>query len=232
MTALRASVLLLLLSASAFGDYPELTKKAKAGDTAAQLQLAESYELDWIDENPPLPKEESLKRAMHWYEAAIKAGSREAHHRLAGIYDAALEGDEARKNAILHYTKAAERGHSHAQVRLAGIYLHHEEPANPKLAFKYYRMAAANPELPQAYARYQLGRLFEEGLGTRQDKKQALAHYFWGLSIHKIPPENIMERIDQLQKELPKQDVESATQMMLDLKKEFLEQRKKHRAKD
>lgn len=157
----------------------ELTAKAKAGDTAAQFELAEHY------------RDEGLK----WYQKAAGAENVLAQRRLGIIYNgesavapdivlstnwftlAAANGDTVSQRALGLYvaagypdtvgdsaaalkwlTMAAEQGDAEAQYWLSLLYNGESDiPANDELALKW-KSAAALQGHP--YAQYQLGEYY------------------------------------------------------------------------
>lgn len=98
--------------------------------------------------------------------------------------------------AIHWYRMAAEKGFSRAQANLAAIYLQGEEgtPVNYDEAHKWFAAAAVQN---LAVAQYNLGLMYELGLGVEKNEARALGWY--NLAAKSGQPEAI-ERLSQLVK--------------------------------
>jgi TPR repeat protein len=71
--------------------------------------------------------------------------------------------------------QAAALGHVAAHEWLGFVYRWFGTPGQRRLSFKHYKIAAeAGPSTSQANAEYQVGRAYDEGIGVRRDRRQAL----------------------------------------------------------
>jgi len=119
---LRLSVLTLaaLFFASASSAAPgapaadELREKARSGDVAAQLQLAEEY---LLGQNRP----GNQVLAAYWYRQAAEQGSAEGEYNLGCCYEYGWGVAKCRHRALELYSRAAERGLSAAASRRAHL---------------------------------------------------------------------------------------------------------------
>lgn len=187
----------------------ELTAKAKAGDTAAQFELAEHY------------RDEGLK----WYQKAASGENVLAQRRLGIIYNgesviapdtilsaswfarAAANGDTVSQRALGLYaaagypgaavdsaaalkwlTAAAEQGDAEAQYRLSILYNGEGDiPADDELALRW-KTAAALQGHP--YAQYQLGEYYSRQKNYEEASK-------WFTSAAELSPSLIKYAVAQ-----------------------------------
>ena len=121
------------------------TAQAEAGDTAAQLSLANLYDLgQGVTRDPAM--------AYAWYRRAAASGSPAAEFNVAAMCDT---GDGVQHNvaeAALWYGRAAAHGNRRAQYNLGQLYATGDGvPRNPDQAEAWFRAAAA--DLPAAAER-------------------------------------------------------------------------------
>ena len=126
-------------------------KKAKLGDSTAQLELGNLF--FYGDEHTP----QAYPRAISWYRKALKNGNKTAAFNLAICYDAPYGVERNLIKAQELYLIAIEAGVKPALLNYALI---QTELNNPKVA-KRYLLLAANEGVPSASRIYAL--TFKDG---------------------------------------------------------------------
>ena len=107
---------------------------------------------------------------MLHFKLAAKAGNKKAYRRLGYMYEVGY-GDAKNQNiAIKYYQLAIEQGDHYSMHNLANIYFSRKEY---KQAFKYYSKSI----LKSDYSAYDLGILYEFGLGAEKNMGAALKLY-------------------------------------------------------
>ena len=85
------------------------------------------------------------------------------------------------------YRKAVAEGNAFAAFSLAGLYQRGQGvPQSDEKAFSLYQMAAEDERHPNAYARYEMGRMYREGRGTERNlmkSKQWFKKAFDGFTL-------------------------------------------------
>jgi TPR repeat protein len=104
------------LAESAHGRLEELSKKALAGDTKAQLQMGLAYEFG-------NGAEKNIDRAMHWYRIAADRGDPVAQTDLGYLYETGANGPKDQAEAAKWYMRAALAGLTRAKFNLGVLYL-------------------------------------------------------------------------------------------------------------
>jgi TPR repeat protein len=147
-------------------------KAAEAGNTRAQLQLAERY----LEGKGGLPKDPA--KAVQWVRKAAEAGNSNAQLNLMVMYLKGLAGLKADPaEAVKWARKAAEAGNAKGQLVLGTMYLQGlgELRRDPAAAVRWFRKAADQGEVN---AEYNLGLLHERGLaGFDRDRAEAVRWY-------------------------------------------------------
>ncbi|CAG8533690.1 13737_t:CDS:1 [Ambispora leptoticha] len=120
-----------------------------------------------------------IKRAFQMFHHSAELGDPIAQSELGFFYNNELGTTRNRKMAYIWYKRSAEQGYPLGQSNLAYWYLTggcrvDVEKSNGKKAFYWYSKASA-AGLASAEAR--LGLLFQKGIGTMQDKHEALRYY-------------------------------------------------------
>ena len=193
----RYSILLLLLAmlfpATGYGDDIErIMREARQGYNSAQYNLGERY-------RNGEGVEQDFKKAAYWFKRAADWGSsfqsrsldaQNARNSLGemlmnGEATPRYEGSEARSDAFDLFLKAAREGHSKAQYNLGwGLkygkivdkYNQYNYDATYwfKKAFNSYKKEA---ERGDAFAKFSLGEMYENGEGVSQSDEQASIWY-------------------------------------------------------
>ena len=145
--------------------FDQILNDAEAGNTEAQVGLAEIYAIG-------AGVEQNLREAEKWYRRAAEAGHPEAQLALGNLCAGAPQERRAHSDAVIWYRRAADQGLKEAQYNLAlmyqtgrGVALDLAESA------KWYRHAAE-----QGYADAQacLGHLYMTGKGVEKNIAEAL----------------------------------------------------------
>lgn len=150
------------------------SKAAEQGEANAQSALGFLYE-----KGAGVAKD--MKQAFIWYSKAAEQGIAPVQYRLGVCY---INGDGVAKDqaqAIVWFKKAAEQGNEDAQKALARL---HETPkTSNRLSytksedkqFNEYLLAARADDIQ---AQYNVGKCYEEGIGTEKDRDMALFWYY------------------------------------------------------
>jgi cell division septation protein DedD len=164
---------LLLASSLSLADnvVDALLAKAKAGDPAAQFDIATLYlNGDGVPENK--------KMAVNWFTKAAEQGDRDAQYNLGEMYVNGVGVNPDMKEAVSWYTRAAKQGDKTAQGRLANIYYAGEGvTADEKQAYIWIYLAAAGepPDSIPAKNRNMLAdKLGKEAAETLEKQAHAL----------------------------------------------------------
>jgi TPR repeat protein/AcrR family transcriptional regulator len=158
---------------AAIAPLDRLTKLAEAGNTNAELAIANRY----LDSSGPMHDAKAGTRwmaraaghgnvvaqyglgslyqrgvgtkadpvlAMHWFDAAALNGNRKAMHDLAIAYAEGLGGVKSPSEAVRWFSRAAGLGYVDSQFNLAVLYERGDGvPQNLVDAYKWYAIAAA-----------------------------------------------------------------------------------------
>lgn len=110
-------------------------------------------------------------------ELTLKAeqGDARAQFRLGMAYYNGDRIEKSQEKAFEWWTKAAEQGVEDADYCLGCIYL---EKKKFSIAYKYYLKAIKDPLINEAG--FQLGVIYENGLGVEIDKDKAIEYYKMG----------------------------------------------------
>ena len=147
--------------------FPEVVRRAKAGDPKWQLALGNAY----FEGNLQLKDD---IEAIKWITLASDAGHIPAHVRLGYIYDHVPGTLRDEKLAFSYYYKAAISGHAESQYQIAGrFYGAKGVAANNVAAYAWANLSAANSN--QSAAGYR-DRVVGSGmLPTQIDEAQKLS---------------------------------------------------------
>ena len=104
-----------------------------------------------------------------------EAGDAEAQLLLGMAYYKGNRIEKSQVKALKWWTKAAEQGVEDADYCLGCIYL---EKKKFSIAYKYYLKAIKDPLINEAG--FQLGVIYENGLGVEIDKDKAIEYYKMG----------------------------------------------------
>jgi hypothetical protein len=124
---------------------PALMARANAGDTAAQVLVAERYAANAAHLRNTTEAGEAYKLAAEWYRRAAEEGLVEAQLRLAALYRDGGKGfPRDMAQAATWYRKAAEEGDVGAQATLAVLYsMGQGVPRNDVEAYYWFDLAAS-----------------------------------------------------------------------------------------
>lgn len=146
------------------GGITELSRKAAAGDTRAQLQLGIAFEFgQGVDKN--------IEEAMHWYRIAADRGDPEAQTDLGYLYEIGSTGSENPAEAAKWYLRAAVSGFARAQFNLGTLYLRGVGVERSDEDAAHWIGEAADVGCPTAVAA--LGYLYTYGKGVPLDEQKA-----------------------------------------------------------
>lgn len=141
-------------------------KKAESGDHKAQFSLAKLYKTgEGVEKNP--------QKALEWLEKASDGGNQNASYSLAEYY---TKEEKDSSKAFKFWKRAAQCGDEEASYHVASYYL--TLPNYPPIIpLCYLKIAIKKPHKEQKEAQYQLGEMLADGLGTEQEKKDAVSWY-------------------------------------------------------
>jgi TPR repeat protein len=118
--------------------FPEVVRRAKAGDPKWQLALGDAY----FEGNLQLKDD---TEAIKWIKLASDAGYVPAHVRLGYIYDHVPGTLRDEKLAFSYYYKAAMSGHAESQYEIASRFHEGKGVAvNNVAAYAWANLSAAN----------------------------------------------------------------------------------------
>lgn len=146
-----------------------LDSRARAGDPAAQLELAERLAAGELDGTP------DVARALVWYQQAAESGEADASWALADLYRNGLDMPVDLEKAVFWYGRAAAQGHAEAMYDLGLLHMEGGivDP-DPALAAQWFEQAA---DAGIARALFMLGTLYERGVDGAPDLDTARAWY-------------------------------------------------------
>ena len=143
----------------------DLLERARSGDPAAQVELADLYESG-------VGLRDSDAEAVAWYRKAADQGYLEAQYNLGVMLFLGRPSPADTASGIVWIRKAAEAGHAEAQYNLAVLYsMGRGVPADRELSIEWFQRAAE-----QGHAPAQLGlgaRYASDFLGAPDHAKAA-----------------------------------------------------------
>ena len=162
-----------------------LRYRAAQGDTSAQMELADRYDL-----GDGVPQDEI--EAAKWIRRAAEKGDVSAQMKLGALYDLGHGVLRDLEKAGKWVRRAAEQGSPDGQLALAIMYAEGRGVRRDrKEAVQWYRYAA---EQGEASAQHALGLLYMSGKGVPRDRVEA---YKW-LSLAAAGWEPFGSKRDQL----------------------------------
>ena len=161
--------------------FEHFKNSAEKGHPEAQYELGCCY-------SKPEGTALNIPEAIRWFHKAAEQGHMNAQYRLGKLYQAGIGVRESKSEAIFWFEKASEQGHKDAPYQCGTCYFnpsdHKFEALNDssfsKLAEKalpWYKTAAemeSIPEMESIQACYNLGLLYEYGLGVDKDYSEAI----------------------------------------------------------
>jgi len=180
-----------------------VTGAAEKGDAAAQLELADRYDLG-------RGVTRDYREAARWYRRAAEQGNAQAQFALAEMYKNGDGVAQDMQEALRWYRSAAEQGSAGAQLLLGVIYESGTGvPASPAEAAKWYRLSAAGGD---ARAQHLLANLYNAGQGVPMNAVAAWALY--SVSLQREPRNNPSTgHRAQLEKRMTAQELERAREL-------------------
>lgn len=146
------------------GQLQELSKKALAGDTNAQLRMGLAFEFgQGVDRD--------LDQAMRWYRMAADRGDPVAQTDLAYLYETGAADLPNPAEAAKWYLRAAVSGFARAQFNLGTLYLRGAGVERSDEDAAHWISEAADTGCPTAMAA--LGYLYANGKGVPRDEEKA-----------------------------------------------------------
>lgn len=146
---------------------------AEKGDAAAQYNIGALYEAGE-------GVRQDYAEAATWYRKSAEQGHADAQFNLGNNIKQGLGVAADEKEAILWLTKAAAQGLAPAQFNLALIYHHSQSLRDYAAARAWYERAA---EQKHVNATLNLGTLYKNGSGVKQDDAAALRYYRAAVSL-------------------------------------------------
>jgi TPR repeat protein len=146
------------------GHVADLSKKALAGDTKAQLRLGIAFEFgQGVDKN--------VDEAIHWYRVAANRGDPVAQTNLGYLYETGGNGFKDLAEAAKWYLRAAVSGFARAKFNLGVLYLQGTGVEKSDEEAAHWIGQAAEAGCPRAMAA--LGYLYANGKGVPRDPRKA-----------------------------------------------------------
>jgi hypothetical protein len=146
------------------GQLADLSKKALAGDTNAQLRMGLAFEFGQ-------GVNKDLSQAMSWYRMAADRGDPVAQTDLAYLYESGSTGDPNPAEAAKWYLRAAVSGFARAQFNLGTLYLRGAGVERSDEDAAHWISEAADTGCPSAVAA--MGYLYANGKGVPRDEEKA-----------------------------------------------------------
>jgi len=178
-------------------------KSALSGDTAAMLEVAQSYR------NPRCPgrPEKNPKEELEWLNKAARAGSIDALYELGSFYSQSEESKDSRKS-FDYFKQAADKGHARAMCSLASIYEAKED------LHESTRWMIKAAEAGDMASWFYVGHRYQNGKGIPVNFVKAYAWFSISSSDEKEGPDGIARgRIKQLAAQMPPEKIAEAQQL-------------------
>jgi len=178
-------------------------KSALSGDTAAMLEVAQSYRYPRCPGRPDKnPKEE-----LEWLNKAARAGSIDALYELGSFYSHSEESKDSRKS-FDYYKQAADKGHAKAMCSLALIYEAKED------LHESTRWMIKAAEAGDSASWFYVGHRYQNGKGIPVNFVKACAWFSISSSNEKEGPDGIARgRIKLLAAQMPPEKIAEAQQL-------------------
>lgn len=136
----------------------------------------------------------NLKKAAECYKKAADGGDVFAMNNMGYLYEHGMGVDKDTSTAASYYEKAAEKGLEAAEENLAVLrgLQGRDAPPDTKEAFRHCRRMASRG---RPFAQYQLGKMYEDGIGTEKDPAEALRWYISAAENKFRPARDAEERL-------------------------------------
>jgi hypothetical protein len=160
--------------------YEWFLKSAEQGYLEAQVMMG-SLHMDTYKNFTHNPS--SFEKALVWWEKAAEQGDGSASYNLALAYSNNSTDDnreDYNSKGLKWALKAADLGHTEAMEMVGDLLTgidHIDYPGivkNTEQGIKWYEKAS---QLGSSYASFQLGFLYQKGIGVKKDKKMARKWY-------------------------------------------------------
>ncbi|OYU96558.1 MAG: hypothetical protein CFE21_09240 [Bacteroidetes bacterium B1(2017)] len=151
--------------------WQDILKKAKRGDSDAQVDVAKCYFEGLTDSNQKLVVKQNYKLAYEWFKKSADQGNINGIIGLADYFDTEIDGVRETEKAIRLYKKAIELGSSIAAFNLATVF---RDKGNYKKAFDYYSLSMT---MENSDYHYKVGLCYYYGIGVVADKSLASRHF-------------------------------------------------------
>lgn len=146
------------------GHLENLSKKARAGDTKAQLRMGLAFEF-----GQGVQKDSA--EAMRWYRMAADRGDPVAQADLGYLYESGAAGPKDPGEAAKWYTRAAVTGLARAKFNLGVLYLKGEGVQKNNEEAEHWIGEAADAGCPDAVKA--LSYIYRYGWGVSPDPQKA-----------------------------------------------------------
>ncbi|KAG0081424.1 hypothetical protein BGZ90_008410 [Linnemannia elongata] len=149
----------------------EITAKANAGDTAAQVQLGTAYKKGGYGLT------QDYKLAMKWYVQAAEKNDENsaiAQSNIANLYEYGQGVIQDKSRALDWYLKAAKQGRVLAQIKVGKCMIYIDEEEGYVKALPWFLKAA---EQGNSDAQYKVAMLYNNGQGVERDMSKAMYWY-------------------------------------------------------
>ena len=155
-------------SACTSSPFPDLCRRAEAGDSHAMADLGMNYVY-----GRGAPKD--YAKAVPWLQRAATAGNPIGMNNLGVMYANGYGVSKDYHQAAVWYRKAAEAGYVQAMANLGSLYENgNGVQKDSTQAITWYRKAA---DSGNAGAMYDLGTMYENGEGVSKNRQQAIVWY-------------------------------------------------------
>ena len=149
---------------------------------------------------------QNFRDAARWYQRAADHGSAQAQYRLGTLYERGLGVKADASRAAAWYEKSAEQGNIKAMHNLAVLSANQTSP-DYTTATRWFEEAA---ERGLSDSQFNLAVLYENGLGVKQDMKQA---FKWLSIASRNGDKESVRRLDILRGKLTAAELKDAQQM-------------------
>ena len=168
-----------------------------------------------------------IPEAIKWFRKAAEQGHMEAQYRLGLFYQTGLGMNKSETEALFWFEKAAEQGHKEAPYRCGICCFNPAETSFDQLYYQskdeYYHVLALRAlpwymkaaELESQEACYNIGLLYEYGLGVDKDYHEAIKWFQKAGSFKGAIEVNICEKLLESQDNDPEKQAKMAEMFYL-----------------
>lgn len=152
-----------------------LKDMAKRNNSDAMVRLGEYYDTYFSDFGYDPPKDAKPHSSFQWYKKAAELNNASAMHRLGYIYEAGINKEMNIDSAFYWYKKSSELGESISSARVAQFYLEGEYLVKNLDSGMVWMQKAIDQDPASGY--FELGKIYELGIGVQLDGELALKYY-------------------------------------------------------